>query len=196
MTKSVPAKGGRSSSTASPRSPKRLLLRCVTSQQTGALRLKRGSSPRLRRMPRERTVAPQHLSNVPSRWPTRKVFGARSRCSTASGCRGWSAAPSPRTRPGPASPTRSSRICQYDAGRTDTGLAEPLTDRELMVLEHLPSMSSNAEIAEEMYVSVNTIKAHLEVPVSQAGGIEPQSGGPPSQRTELVRPQRQNHGSG
>jgi len=31
-----------------------------------------------------------------------------------------------------------------------------------MVLEHLPSMSSNAEIAEEMYVSVNTIKAHLK----------------------------------
>ena len=50
----------------------------------------------------------------------------------------------------------------YGAGRTDTGLAEPLTDRELMVLEHLPSMSSNAEIAEEMYVSVNTIKAHLK----------------------------------
>jgi LuxR family transcriptional regulator, maltose regulon positive regulatory protein len=50
----------------------------------------------------------------------------------------------------------------YGAGRMDTGLAEPLTDRELMVLEHLPSMSSNAEIAEEMYVSVNTIKAHLK----------------------------------
>ena len=31
-----------------------------------------------------------------------------------------------------------------------------------MVLEHLPSMSSNAEIAEEMYVSVNTVKAHLK----------------------------------
>ena len=30
------------------------------------------------------------------------------------------------------------------------------------MLEHLPSMSSNAEIAEEMYVSVNTIKAHLK----------------------------------
>jgi LuxR family maltose regulon positive regulatory protein len=50
----------------------------------------------------------------------------------------------------------------HDGGRTDTGLAEPLTDRELLVLEHLPSMSSNAEIAEEMYVSVNTIKAHLK----------------------------------
>ena len=41
MTRNVPAKGGRSSSTAGPRSPRRLLLRCVTSQQTGVLRLKR-----------------------------------------------------------------------------------------------------------------------------------------------------------
>jgi LuxR family maltose regulon positive regulatory protein len=48
------------------------------------------------------------------------------------------------------------------AGRPGAALAEPLTDRELMVLEHLPTMSSNAEIAEEMYVSVNTVKAHLK----------------------------------
>jgi LuxR family maltose regulon positive regulatory protein len=49
-----------------------------------------------------------------------------------------------------------------EADRTDVVLAEPLTDRELMVLEHLPAMSSNAEIAEKMYVSVNTVKAHLK----------------------------------
>jgi LuxR family maltose regulon positive regulatory protein len=49
-----------------------------------------------------------------------------------------------------------------NAGRTDSMLAEPLTDRELMVLEHLATMSSNAEMAAEMYVSVNTIKAHLK----------------------------------
>jgi len=49
-----------------------------------------------------------------------------------------------------------------EADRTDVVLAEPLTDRELMVLEHLPTMSSNAEIAEKMYVSVNTVKAHLK----------------------------------
>jgi LuxR family transcriptional regulator, maltose regulon positive regulatory protein len=42
------------------------------------------------------------------------------------------------------------------------GLIEPLTDRELTVLEHLPTMLSNAEIAGEMYVSVNTVKAHLK----------------------------------
>jgi LuxR family maltose regulon positive regulatory protein len=49
-----------------------------------------------------------------------------------------------------------------EADQTDVVLAEPLTDRELMVLEHLPAMSSNAEIAEKMYVSVNTVKAHLK----------------------------------
>jgi LuxR family maltose regulon positive regulatory protein len=42
------------------------------------------------------------------------------------------------------------------------GLAEHLTDRELTVLEYLPTMLSNAEIAEKMYVSVNTVKAHLK----------------------------------
>jgi LuxR family maltose regulon positive regulatory protein len=50
----------------------------------------------------------------------------------------------------------------HEADRTDVVLTEPLTDRELMVLEHLPTMSSNAEIAEEMYVSINTVKAHLK----------------------------------
>ncbi|MET0433110.1 MAG: helix-turn-helix domain-containing protein, partial [Cellulomonas sp.] len=38
----------------------------------------------------------------------------------------------------------------------------PLTDRELSVLAALPSMASNTEIAEELFVSVNTVKAHLK----------------------------------
>lgn len=41
-------------------------------------------------------------------------------------------------------------------------LAEPLTERELAVLQLLPSMQSNLEIAEEMFVSVNTVKVHLK----------------------------------
>ena len=41
-------------------------------------------------------------------------------------------------------------------------LPEPLTDRELMVLRYLPLMMTNAEIASELYVSVNTVKAHLK----------------------------------
>jgi LuxR family maltose regulon positive regulatory protein len=50
----------------------------------------------------------------------------------------------------------------YQNFHPDGGLFERLTDRELAVLEHLPSMLSNAEIAAQMYVSINTVKAHLK----------------------------------
>jgi LuxR family maltose regulon positive regulatory protein len=39
-------------------------------------------------------------------------------------------------------------------------LAEPLTDREQHVLRYLASNLSNAEIASELYLSVNTVKTH------------------------------------
>jgi LuxR family transcriptional regulator, maltose regulon positive regulatory protein len=42
------------------------------------------------------------------------------------------------------------------------GLAEQLTDREYMVLVHLPSRQSNAEIADRLGVSLNTVKTHLK----------------------------------
>ena len=41
-------------------------------------------------------------------------------------------------------------------------LSEHLTDRELSVLRYLPSMMTNEEIAAELFVSVNTVKAHLK----------------------------------
>ena len=39
---------------------------------------------------------------------------------------------------------------------------EPLTGRELAMLAELPTMKTNAEIAAEYFVSVNTVKAHLK----------------------------------
>jgi len=46
-------------------------------------------------------------------------------------------------------------------GRTP-GLLEPLTDREIAVLRLLPSMLSNEEIAQALFISVNTVKTHMK----------------------------------
>jgi LuxR family transcriptional regulator, maltose regulon positive regulatory protein len=43
-----------------------------------------------------------------------------------------------------------------------TGRHVSLTDRELAVLQLLPSMMSNEQIAGELFVSVNTVKVHLK----------------------------------
>jgi LuxR family maltose regulon positive regulatory protein len=49
-------------------------------------------------------------------------------------------------------------------GGADTGplIVEQLSDREREVLQHLSQMMSTAEIAAEMYISVNTVKTHLK----------------------------------
>jgi LuxR family maltose regulon positive regulatory protein len=41
-------------------------------------------------------------------------------------------------------------------------LLEPLTERELTVLAALPAMHTNSEIADRLFVSVNTVKAHVK----------------------------------
>ena len=41
-------------------------------------------------------------------------------------------------------------------------MVEPLTERELEVLVHVASMLNTAEVASEMYISVNTVKTHLK----------------------------------
>jgi DNA-binding NarL/FixJ family response regulator len=41
-------------------------------------------------------------------------------------------------------------------------LLEPLTDSEVRVLRYLPTNLSKREIADELYVSVNTIKTHVK----------------------------------
>jgi len=40
--------------------------------------------------------------------------------------------------------------------------ADRLSERELAVLSYLPTMLTTAEIAAELYVSVNTVKTHLK----------------------------------
>jgi LuxR family transcriptional regulator, maltose regulon positive regulatory protein len=40
-------------------------------------------------------------------------------------------------------------------------VVEPLTEREREVLRHLSGMLNTAEVASEMYISVNTVKTHL-----------------------------------
>ncbi|MEX5637663.1 LuxR C-terminal-related transcriptional regulator [Parafrankia sp. FMc2] len=47
-------------------------------------------------------------------------------------------------------------------GGLGTEPAERLSERELAVLSYLPTMLTTAEIAAEMYVSVNTVKTHLK----------------------------------
>jgi LuxR family maltose regulon positive regulatory protein len=46
---------------------------------------------------------------------------------------------------------------------------EPLTDREHAVLDYLPTMMSNAEIAQQLLVSVNTVKTHLKAVYRKLG---------------------------
>ena len=38
---------------------------------------------------------------------------------------------------------------------------EPLTERELSLLQFLPTRMTNQEIADAVYLSVNTVKSHL-----------------------------------
>ena len=46
-------------------------------------------------------------------------------------------------------------------GPTAAPLLEPVTEREKLVLQHLTTMLTNAEIAEKLFVSPNTVKVHL-----------------------------------
>jgi LuxR family maltose regulon positive regulatory protein len=61
---------------------------------------------------------------------------------------------------------RLRRIVAATANRPTTGtreLVEQLTDRERDILRFLPSRLTVREIAQELYVSVNTLKFHLKV---------------------------------
>ena len=43
----------------------------------------------------------------------------------------------------------------------DSDVVEPLTARELEVLKHLEELLTTDEIAEKMFVSVNTVRTHV-----------------------------------
>jgi LuxR family maltose regulon positive regulatory protein len=45
--------------------------------------------------------------------------------------------------------------------RPATSLQAPLTSRESVVLRCLPTLMSNPEIADELFISINTVKSHL-----------------------------------
>jgi LuxR family maltose regulon positive regulatory protein len=57
---------------------------------------------------------------------------------------------------------RATAVTQLDA-TANSSLVEPLTVRERDVLRFLPSRLTLKEIADELYVSVNTLKFHLKV---------------------------------
>jgi LuxR family maltose regulon positive regulatory protein len=46
-------------------------------------------------------------------------------------------------------------------GRAERGLREPLSHSEVRVLRYLPTKLSAPEIAEQLYLSVNTVKTHM-----------------------------------
>jgi LuxR family maltose regulon positive regulatory protein len=55
-------------------------------------------------------------------------------------------------------------LAELEPGRFQTGarrMGTPLSSRELEVLRYLPTVLNAAEIADELHVSVNTVKAHL-----------------------------------
>ena len=57
-------------------------------------------------------------------------------------------------------------------------LLDPLSDREEAVLRYLPTVMSKAEIASELFVSINTVKTHTKNIYRKLGV---------STRTEAVR---------
>ena len=55
------------------------------------------------------------------------------------------------------------------ASRPPATLAAALTDREQLVLRYLASTLSNAKIASELYLSVNTVKSHQRMVYRKLG---------------------------
>jgi LuxR family maltose regulon positive regulatory protein len=56
----------------------------------------------------------------------------------------------------------SEALRSLTAAMTHPAMVEPLTEREQEVLRRVAQLLSTAEIAEELYISVNTVKTHLK----------------------------------
>jgi LuxR family transcriptional regulator, maltose regulon positive regulatory protein len=56
----------------------------------------------------------------------------------------------------------SQALRSLTAAMTHPAMVEPLTEREQEVLRRVAQLLSTAEIAEELYISVNTVKTHLK----------------------------------
>ena len=56
----------------------------------------------------------------------------------------------------------STALRSLTTAMTEPAMVEPLTDREQEVLRRVAQLLSTAEIAEELYISVNTVKTHLK----------------------------------
>ena len=56
---------------------------------------------------------------------------------------------------------RKGQLAQAGAEHPSGGLVEPLSPRELELLRLLATEASNAEIAEQSYITVNTLKKHI-----------------------------------
>lgn len=69
---------------------------------------------------------------------------------------------------------------------TKPELLEPLSDRERAVLRYLPTLMSNAEIASEMFVSVNTVKTHLRSIYRKLGATRRRDAVERARRLELL----------
>jgi len=62
---------------------------------------------------------------------------------------------------GPALPHEQLPSTASPPNERDLLVIEPLTEREREVLRHVSGMLNTAEVASEMYISVNTVKTHL-----------------------------------
>ncbi|ONH30939.1 LuxR C-terminal-related transcriptional regulator [Pseudofrankia asymbiotica] len=103
----------------------------------------------------ESLAGPGARPAVVSRAP--RIPGASGTGQTAETAAGGGFA-SPGGRPRPAGEEPGGRPQPPRTGRG----ADRLSERELAVLSYLPTMLTTAEIAAELYVSVNTVKTHLK----------------------------------